>query len=107
MMPPAIHAAIDLDEARVRMSDPETSHEAADLNDVAHSIGAVLDTLDQYGPKADHELHGLMSSLGYPYTPERVRTARKALEKRGRVEFAGYWRLTPRGRRTRVWQVAS
>jgi hypothetical protein len=106
MSAPAIHAAIDLDEARVRRFDPETSHEAADLSDVNRSIGAVLDTLEQYGPKADHELHGLMEGLGYPYTPERVRTARKSLEKRGRVEFAGFWRLTPRGRRTRVWQVA-
>jgi hypothetical protein len=103
---PAIHSTFGGDAARARRTDPETSHEAADLNDVNASIGAVLDTLTQYGPLADHELHTLMESLGYPYTPERVRTARAALVQRARVVHTGDYRMTPRNRRTRVWAVS-
>ncbi len=95
------------DTARTRRTDPLTSHEAADLNDVTASIGAVLDTLTQYGPKADHELHELMEYLGYPYTGQRIRTARASLVDRGLVRDAGYFHLTRRGRRTVVWEVAS
>lgn len=102
---PAIHTTFGGDSPRVRRTDPETSHEAADLNDVNASIGAVLDTLTQYGPLADHELHTLMESLGYRYTAERVRTARAALVQKVRVEFTGDHRMTPRNRRTRVWAV--
>lgn len=105
METPAIHTTFGKDTARVRRSDPETSHEAADLSDTSNSIGAVLDTLRQYGPLADHELSALMESLGYFYTPERVRTARCALEKVRKVEHTGDFRMTPRGRRTRVWAV--
>ena len=93
------------DEPRARRSDPATSHEAADVNDVEASLGAVLNTLTQYGPYADFELVWEMERLGYPYTEQRIRTARKALTDRGLVEFTGYHHLTTRGRRTQVWQV--
>jgi hypothetical protein len=102
---PAIHSTFGHDTARARRTDPVQSHEAADLNDVSASIGAVLDTLTQYGPKADHELHSLMLTLGYFYTAERVRTARAALVKKGRVQFTGDVTFTPHARRTRVWAV--
>jgi hypothetical protein len=106
-MLPAIHDTFAEDTARVRRSDPETSHEAADLADTGNSIGAVLDTLAQYGPMADHELVAHMESLGYFYTPERIRTARKALEKLARVAHTGDFHMTPRNRRTRVWAVSA
>lgn len=102
---PPIHATFGRDSARTRRSNPSTSHEAADLNDVNASIGAVLDTLRQYGPMHDEKLHALMQSLGYPYTPERVRTARKALLDLGKVESMGDKALTTRGRRTIVWRA--
>lgn len=105
-MQPAIHTTFAEDTPRVRRNDPDTSHEAADLSDTDNSIGAVLDTLRQYGPKADHELHSLMESLGYFYTPERIRTARAALTRLEKVHHNGEFRLTPRQRRTRVWAVA-
>lgn len=102
---PTIGSTFGKDTARARRRDPETSHEAADLNDVNASIGAALDTLTQYGPQADHELHALMESLGYLYTPERIRTARAALVQRGRVEWTGEHHKTAHGRKTRVWRV--
>ena len=103
MTVPMIGATFGIDTPRTRRTDPTTSHEAADLTDVNASAGAVLDTLTQYGPKADFELHALMVSLGYPYTPERVRTARSALHHAGRVVPTAAYRLTPSNRRTQVW----
>jgi hypothetical protein len=104
---PAIHATIGEDTPRVRRSDPETSHEAADVTNVEASIGAVLDTLTQYGPHCDWRLHDLMLGLGYNYTPERVRTARAALRDRGLVRATGNSDVTPTGRRTTIWAVTA
>jgi hypothetical protein len=103
---PMIGTAFGVDTARVRRSDPETSHEAADTSDVEASIGAVLDTLAQYGPMSDSVLHFLMVSLGYRYTDTRVRTARAALVKLGKVEHTGVYGQTVSGRRTRIWAVS-
>jgi len=91
------------DTARTRRSDPITSHEAADTNDVHGSQVAVLLTLAASGPLADHEL---VARIGF-YSPSRVRTARHELAESGLVEFAGIYRLTAGKRRTQVWQVTS
>lgn len=91
------------DSPRVRRSDPLTSHEAADHNDVEKSIGLVLSTLKAFGPSADHELVQFLGHSGF--TPQRLRTARAALVERGLVEESGIYRLTPHGRRAIVWSV--
>jgi hypothetical protein len=100
---PMIGTTFGIDTPRARRTDPETSHEAADVNDVEASIGAVLDTLRQYGPTTDEKLVNLMHSLGYQYTEQRIRTARAALVNVELVEFTGDREINPRGRKARVW----
>ena len=89
------------DTARVRVTDPETSHESADTNDIHGSQVAVMLTLASNGPLADHEL---VARIPF-YSPSRVRTARHELETQGLVMFMGIYRLTPTKSRARVWSL--
>lgn len=89
------------DIPRTRRSDPPTSHEAADTNNIHASIGLVLAALTDLGPLADHEL---VARLATSFTEQRLRSARAALVEMGLVEFSGFYRLTANNRRARVWQ---
>lgn len=100
------------DTARTRRSDPITSHEAADSNDVHGSKAYVLALLRHYGPQADFEIEEAhrheLGQFDVPlYSPSRLRTARSALVNEGLVEFTGMYHLTDSGRRARVWQVTA
>lgn len=103
--PPPIGSTFGTDSPRARRTDPTTSHEAADHNDVETSIGLVLSALRSFGPSADHELVQLLGQSGF--TPQRLRTARAALVERRLVEEAGYYRLTDNNRRAMVWQAVT
>jgi hypothetical protein len=94
------------DSPRVRRTDPITSHEAADTNDTARSIGLVLDIL-RTCPMADHEIESVAESRGSKFTGQRLRTARAALVEKGLVEATGEIRFTGHGRRTKVWGVSA
>ena len=103
-VPPAIHSTFGTDTARARRTDPVTSHEAADHNDVENSLGLVLSALRAFGPSADHELVALLGQSGF--TPQRLRTARAALVERGLVGESGTYRLTAYNRRAIVWSAS-
>lgn len=99
------------DTARVRRSDPLTSHEAADSNDIHGAREEVLWYLS-IEPLADHELverfyadYRISGFNQLRYTPQRLRTARKELVDMGRVEATGIYRLTATGGRANVWQI--
>lgn len=97
------------DSPRARRTDYETSHEAADTNDVEGSRAEVLTILDA-GPQDDFQIweahDRAVHRFGGPrYTPQRLRTARSELVREGRVEFTGIYHLSPSNRRTRVWNV--
>ena len=92
------------DTARVRQSDPITSHEAADSNDTAASRTFVMFALIEHDMLASFELERIADGL---WSPSRIRTAVSELVERGLVEFAGVYRLTPSGRRAQVWKVRS
>lgn len=98
------------DTARVRLSDPITSHESADGNDIHGARDEVLFYLGLH-PLADHELIDMferdykISGALKHYTPQRLRTARKELVDMGRVEATGIYRLTATGGRANVWQI--
>ena len=94
-----------------RTNDPETSVEAAAHVDETGARAEVLWYLS-IEPLADHELYNRyeadsrMVGDTHLYTPQRLRTARAELVASGRVQFAGIYRLTPTGGRTRVWSLA-
>lgn len=100
MKPPMIYPT---DSARTRRSDPATSHHAADSNDTAASRTWVMFNLIEHGPLAQFELEKL--AVGQ-WSPSRVRTAVHELVERGLVEFVGYYRMTPSGRKAQVWSIA-
>lgn len=89
------------DTARTRKTDPVTSHEAGDSNNVAASQQAVLAEFRKvdFG-YADFELQ---VKLGGQFSPERIRTARHELAEKGVLEFAGIYRMTRSNRRAQVW----
>ena len=99
---PAIHSSFGDDSPRARRSDPSTSHEASDTNDVSRSIGLVFRILTELGPLADHEIEVLGVAS---FTGQRLRTARAALVGKGLVESTGIYRMTRNNRRAVVWAV--
>ena len=90
------------DTVRVRVSDPVTSHEAADSNNVPMSHSLVLVDLIQWGPLAQFEAERMLSGR---LSPSRVRSAFSELEALGKVKRTDQFRLTPSGRRAQVWSL--
>jgi hypothetical protein len=105
MSAPAILTTFGVDTARARRTDPSTSHEAADVNDVHTSIGAVLDCLREDGPMTDERIEVRLHELKYKFTGQRLRTARKALVEGGHVRFTGEKALTSRGNKSKIWEA--
>jgi len=91
--------------ARSRRTDPVTSVDAGRSVDLPGSQAAVMFGLTYLGPSADFELARSQVVGEYGYTEQRLRSARAELVEQGVVEFSGIYRLTPRGNRTKVWQV--
>ena len=67
------------DTARVRQSDPITSHEAADSNDTAASRTFVMLMAHEHGPMTDHQLEVRAGEVHCFWSPSRLRTARHEL----------------------------
>lgn len=92
-----------------RRSDPDTSHEAADGNDIHGARAEVMFYLG-LEPLADHELVAMFEAdanlVGAKtYTPQRLRTARAELVEMGLVEATGIYRLTATKGKANVWQL--
>ena len=103
---PAIHSSFGDDSPRARRSDPITSHESADTNDVSKSIGWVLGILREKGPLADFQIENFSKLRKLHFTGQRLRTARAALVRKGLVESTGIYRMTRNNRRAIVWQLS-
>lgn len=103
---PPINSVFGDDTPRVRLTDPVTSHEAADSNNVVRPRVWVLETLTRM-PLADHELVEQAHDECVRFTPQRLRTARAELVRAGIVEASGIYRLTENSRRAVVWQRVS
>jgi len=95
-----------------RSTDPETSHEAAAQVNMRASQAEVLRVLRNCGPLTDWDIHllssnGLVTRDSKPryWSPERLRTARKELERKGLVEWTGEEEKLPSGRYARVWRA--
>jgi hypothetical protein len=92
------------DSPRTRLSDPITSHEAADTNNITDSSAAVLAILaTEPEGLADWEIEFEHDGK---YTGQRLRTARHELVESGLVEDTGEFSTTLSGRRCKVWRLA-
>ncbi len=98
------HIVLDGDTARTRLTDPATSHEAADVSagSRAASQAAVARILEDASTPLTHEdiIRRGTWEYGYRFAASRFRTATHELEEMGLVEKAGTVR--PEGRRTRM-----
>lgn len=108
---PMVGNLLDLDSARVHRNDLDTSHEAADSNDVHGSVATVLDTLRRLGPMHDELLVTHIQAAAVfndtpKYTEQRIRTARSTLVEKGLVINTGTKTLTSHNRRTTVWAAS-
>lgn len=98
---------------RSRSTDPVTSLEAGRAADLKGSQRYVFDTLNTFGPFADHELveFYLDDELGRriygTWTPQRLRSARKELADVGLVEATGEIVLSDYGRPAQVWRAVA
>lgn len=91
------------DWARTRLSDPVTSHEAADSTDPHASHTAVLSLLREHGALAQFQAE---AHLNGQFSPSRIRSAFSELEEQSRVKRLDDTVLTPRGRRAQLWGLA-
>lgn len=96
--------------ATARLTDPETSHEAAaSVGEISKTQFLVLLTIAQ-GPQTDEEIVSTFSVQvqnykWVPATPQSIRSRRSELVKLGLVSFLGEYGITSTGRRTRVWKI--
>lgn len=94
------------DWARTRLTDPVTSHEAADSTDPHASHTAVLNLLREQGALAQFQAE---AHLNGQFSPSRIRSAFSAfseLEEQDRVKRLDDTVLTPRGRRAQLWGLS-
>ena len=100
--------------ALARITDPETSHEAAasvtDTSMLQDRIVFLLGVSDYHdGSVTDEELISLYDSFfasTNPATPQSIRSRRAELVSKGYVVFDGEYGMTVNGRRTRKWRLA-
>jgi hypothetical protein len=102
-----VPAILPDDSPRVRRSDPITSHEAADSNNLAESSAVVLALMRLNAPMgmADWEIFHDHQLEGGKYTEQRLRTARHELVESGQIEDSGDTTVTMRGRKCTVWRL--
>ena len=105
MTPPLAHSdPIDL----ARLTDPQTSHDAAESvlasGSISRSQAWVLEQFRSRGPAQliDHDLETIALTTNVRLTPQRIRTARHDLLKAGFLAKSGTKRKTPYGRDAEV-----
>lgn len=99
---------------RARLTDPDTSHLAADTSNLPGSQLVVEALLNYAGPAGltDEELFEgsrtawVVALVRHTYSPSRLRTARAELVAEGVVAAAGIVRFTEFGRLSQVWVLA-
>lgn len=98
---------------RARLTDPVTSHRAADAADLEGSQAVVAAALELAGSRGftDDEiaeasrLDYIVAMAGRRYSPSRLRTARAELVADGVVVDSGTLRTTAYGRDAKVWML--
>ncbi len=93
-----------------RLTDPETSREAAASRSAAHVQSDIVRLLSGWGPMTDQQIstqynRGVSAGISPRVTDQRLRTVRAELVTQGRVEHTGEYGMTPTKRRTRIWRL--
>jgi hypothetical protein len=98
---------LKLFRAKARITDPETSHEAADsVKDTTITQEKILQLFKKYKKLTDTQVETLYYETYKVYqTPQSLRSRRAELVQKGRIEFAEEWGVSPTGRRARVWKL--
>lgn len=99
---------------KARISDPETSHEAAaslDPTKLSELMIAIIQITREAGKITDGDLiskyYEYSQIFGWEvYEPQTIRSRRSDLVKAGKIEFSGEYGITRSGRRTRMWKIA-
>lgn len=92
------------DQAIARVTDPETSHDAAaSVTDLTGKQKAVLDVLGIYGPMTDKEIYLALINENYWMSTSGARTRRQELVDIGQVEWTGLKKKLKSGRYSRIW----
>lgn len=102
--------AFDVNKARARNTDPETSHEAAESitsDKIRESQAVVLGLLRRFGPMTDTEIWTAYEASRNPAAPTQspsgLRTRRCELIKLMMVYDTGKRRVLASGRNSIVW----
>ena len=101
--------ALDGPGAMARVTDPFTSHHAADtISKDAREASErfVLDVLADRGPLTDEMILHVATMNAEPWSPSRIRTARKQLVDKGLVEDSGIKARTDSGRLAIEWVLS-
>ena len=96
------------DTARARLSDPRTSHDAADSNSARAAVEAQVHFLfARLGGMTDEELsRAYRQFFGYDTHPDSPRKRRSDLAKKGVLVASDEVRPTVSGRASAVWALA-
>lgn len=106
-LPPALWVEDDL--VRARLTDDVTSHEAADSNRNRRWVeDTVLGLFGRLGPMTDSEVtSAYFTTPGVPDTHfDSVRKRRSDLTRKGLLRATNVTRLSPTGRKSRVYELA-
>lgn len=87
--------------ARARLTDPATSHMAAETVKISRSWPDVWEALTRLAPCIAEPVQDALTGK---HTPQRVRTAISELREKGAAEYRG-WSYTRHGRKANVIHI--
>ena len=93
------------EHARARVSDPSTSHEAANSIQVKPSQRDVIAAFNTIGSATQKDLENY-PALNVLYSPSRIRTAVRELADAGLVVDTGRKKKLESGRSAIIWKIS-
>lgn len=95
-------------QARARITDPETSHQAAaSVRDMSRTQEIILNILKMRGPMTDEQIFEQwdMNISGH-VSPSGLRSRRAELVRQGLVHNTGLTQANATGRKCTIWSAA-
>ncbi len=93
-------------EAKARVTDPDTSHQAAQsVTGVTETQATIYTIISAFGPVTDERIKQIMDTAGYAVSPSSARSRRAELVVSGHVEAASVKGESALGNPSTRWQV--